>query len=71
MKRIPASKITDLILGQLSPNESLKVLEEIEKSEELPAELELVLDPINFVRGQKRPSSLRIIRPQDPCTTPR
>ena len=53
MKQIPTSRITDLTLGHLSPEESLKVLEEIEKSEELSAEFELVVDLINFFQHHR------------------
>lgn len=53
MKQIPTSRITALTLGHLSSGESLRVLEEIEKSEGLSAELELNVDLINFFEQQK------------------
>jgi len=65
MKQIPTSKITDLALGHLSSGESLKVLEEIEKSEEPSDELALVPNIINFFKRQnagilaKKPWPLR------------
>ncbi len=47
MNPILTSKITDFALGNLSPQESLKVLEEIEKSEDLSEVLDLVADTMN------------------------
>ncbi len=46
MKQFPTSKITDFALGHLSPEDNLRLLEEIEKSEEFSKELELVVDPV-------------------------
>ena len=42
MRQIPTSRITDLALGHLSPEASLKLLEEIEKSDELSEQFELM-----------------------------
>ena len=53
MKPIPTSKLADLAQGHLSPEESLKGLEDIEKSEELSEELEVVVELINFVQHLK------------------
>ena len=43
------SSISDLALGKLSPEESLKVLEEVEKNPQASMELELAADLLNFV----------------------
>ena len=48
MMCIPSSKLTGMELGHLSPEESLKLLNEIEKSEELSQELELVVEITSF-----------------------
>ncbi len=57
--------LTDFASGQLSPDDGLKVLEEIEKSEEPSEELALVPNIINFFKRQnagilaKKPWPLR------------
>ena len=43
------SSISDLALGILSPEESLKILEEVEKNPQASMELELATDLLNFV----------------------
>lgn len=53
MKRIPTSTLTDLALGHLSPEESLKLLEEIGTSEGLSVELEFIVDIMNLFQSQK------------------
>ena len=53
MRQIPTSRITDLVLGHLSPEESLRVLEEIQKSGELSEELAWLVQnnvPISYVK---------------------
>ncbi len=46
------SSIRDLALGKLSPEESLKVLEELERNPEASEELDVVADLMNFVALQ-------------------
>ncbi len=60
MISIPTSKITDLALGHLSPEESLRLLEEIERSEELSEELQLIVDIINIFQSQKAADTHRL-----------
>ncbi len=69
MKRIPTSKLTDLALGHLSPEESLKLLEEIEKSEELSERFELIVQLVNLSQTDKPTSPLRLIRGRKRCNT--
>lgn len=54
------SRISDLALSQLSPEESLRILEEIEKSGEMAAELELIIDIINIFQSQKAADTYRL-----------
>lgn len=50
--RIDRARITDLVLGKLSPEEALKVLEEVESSPEASREMELAVEVLNFARGE-------------------
>jgi len=47
-KRIPRESISDLVLGKLSPEESLKLLGEIERDPSASEELELVTGMLRF-----------------------
>ena len=51
MNGILTSKIIEFALGHLSPEESVKLLEEIEKSDEQSEKLELIVDIVNFFQS--------------------
>ena len=51
-KRIDSSRITDLVLGKLPPEEALKVLDEVERNPEASREVELAVQMLNFARGE-------------------
>ncbi len=62
MKHVPISRLIDFALGHLPPEESLKLLEEIEKSEELSERFDLVVELVNLFQGDKPTSPLRLIQ---------
>jgi len=65
-KRIPRESISDLVLGKLSPEESLKLLEEIERDPSASEELELVTGMLRFavVHGKE------VFEPMEVASTP-
>ena len=53
---IPLFALSDLVLGHLSPEDSLKLLDEIEKDPRASADLEFVIGLLNFARQNPVPT---------------
>ena len=53
---IPLFALSDLVLGHLSPEDSLKLLDEIEKDPRASADLEFVIGLLNFAKHNPVPT---------------